>query len=64
MPLYRVTIRHGRPQQYVMDDIEASSLAEAMCLAAEQLPVAKDAEADLVEIRIQSGPEGRSYVGE
>jgi hypothetical protein len=35
-----------------------------MCLAAEQLPVAKDAEADLVEIRIQSGPEGRSYVGE
>jgi hypothetical protein len=64
MPLYRVTIRYGRPQQYVMDDLEASSLAEAMRLAAEKMPVARDAGADLVEIRIQAGPEARSYVGE
>lgn len=64
MPVYRVTIRHGRPQQYVIDDIEAPTLAAAMRLAAERIAVARDADADLVEIRIQSGAEARSYVGE
>jgi len=64
MPVYRVTIRHGRPQQYVIDDIEAPTLAAAMRLAAERMAVARDADADLVEIRIQSGAEARSYVGE
>ena len=60
MPLYRVTVRHGRPQQYVVEDVEADSLADALRQAAE-IPVASEPGADLAEIRIQADPDTRRY---
>ena len=58
MAQYRVTIRFGVPrQQYHVMDLTASSLHEAMRLAAERYPDA----ADLVEIRRQVDPEEREY---
>lgn len=64
MALYRVTIRHGRPQQYAMRDVEAATLGEAMRVAAEHMPEAVEPGADLAEIRVQAEPESRSYLGE
>lgn len=61
MPLYRITVRHGRPQQYVMEDVEADSLADAMRVAADRIAVASQPGADLAEIRVQTDPEARQY---
>jgi hypothetical protein len=64
MPFYRITVRHGRPQQYAMQDVEADSLAEALRFAAEEMTVARSADADLAEIRVQMDPAARTYAGE
>lgn len=62
MPVWRVTVRYGRPQEYAMEDVDAGTLAEAMRLAAERVAAASNPTADLVEIRIQADPEGRRFV--
>lgn len=53
MPRYRVTVRHGPPQQYEMQDVDAATLADALRLAADQMAVLASPGADLVEVRIQ-----------
>ena len=64
MPHYRVTIRHGRPQQYVIEDIEAESLAAALRAAADGIAVATEPDADLAEIRVQMDPDARRYASQ
>ena len=65
MPLYRVTIRFGSPkQQYHMEDIEASSLRDALRLAAERFPDVAMSSADLAEVRRQPEPEARVFTPE
>jgi len=65
MPLYRVTIRFGAPkQQYHIDDIEASSLRDALRVAGERFPDDALQSADLAEVRRQVEPETRSFVPE
>jgi hypothetical protein len=65
MPVYRVTIRFGAPkQQYHMDDIEASSLRDALRLVAERFPDDALHSADLAEVRRQVEPEQRSFTPE
>ena len=65
MPLYRVTIRFGSPkQQYHMDDIHASSLRDALRLAAERFPDVAMPSADLAEVRRQAEPEARVFTPE
>jgi hypothetical protein len=62
MPLYRITIRFGAPrQQYHVEDLSANSLREAMRMAVEQYPEAAEANADLVEIRLQQDPDERQF---
>lgn len=63
MTLYRITIRHGRPQQYAVEDVEAETLAEAMRHAADRIDAASDPHADLAELRVQMDPESRQYAG-
>jgi hypothetical protein len=64
MPLYRITVRHGRPQQYAVQDVEAGSLADALRFAGDEMGAARLADADLAEVRIQMDPAARSYAGE
>lgn len=61
MNSYRVTIRHGHPHRYHVEDVAAASLRAAVRIAAERFPEQADASADLVEIRLQREPERREY---
>lgn len=63
MPLFRVTVRHGRPQQYVLEDIEAPTLADALRAAADTIAAASDPGADLAEVRVQADSGSRGYAG-
>lgn len=60
---YRITIRHGRPQAWHVEDVEADSLAGALRHASEHIDIATRPDADLVEIRVQIDPEARHYAG-
>jgi hypothetical protein len=65
MPRYRVTVRFGSPkQQYHLDDIEASSLRDALRLAAERFPDSALQSADLAEVRRHVEAEDRSFTPE
>lgn len=59
MPIWRVTIRHGRPQRYHVEDVEAPDLAAVLRAAAELAAGAPDA--DLAELRLAADPESRDY---
>ena len=61
MNSYRVTIRHGHPQRYHIEDVQAESLIAAVRIAADRLPEEARATADLLEIRLQADPAGREY---
>lgn len=61
MNRYRVTIRHGRPARYHVEDVEAGSLPDAMRLAADRIPGEVGATGDLVEVRLSVGPDDRQY---
>ncbi len=61
MPTYRATIRHGKPQRYHVEDIDAPDIAEAMRLLSERFPPNVTG-ADLVEVRLAVDPEQRDYV--
>ncbi len=59
---YRVTVRYGDPrQQYMVLDIEAASLADALRSVADALPAEVSVGADLAEIRLQVEPESREF---
>jgi hypothetical protein len=65
MPSYRITIRYGgAPPRYQVLDITAPDLRMALTDASAQMDDAMAASADLAEIRLQSGPDEREYVGE
>lgn len=63
MPSYRITIRYGAGggMRYHVDDVTAATLADALRSAAERMPAHVGASADLVEIRVQADPDGRSF---
>ena len=63
MTLYRITVRHGRPQQYIVEDVEADTLADAMRHAADRISATAEPDADLAEFRVQMDPESRRYAG-
>ena len=62
MPSYRATFRYGgsRPR-YEMLDVEAADLRAALIAAAERVPEAVAASAELVEVRRQVDPDQREY---
>jgi hypothetical protein len=62
MNIYRITIRHGVPHRYHVEDVRAASLKEAMRLAAERCPDAIGSTGDLLEIRKQVEPADRAQV--
>jgi hypothetical protein len=62
MASYRVTIRYGDEAgrtRYEMVDVEAPELGAALRAAAERIPEAARATADLAEIRLQATDDGR-----
>ena len=63
MPSYRVTIRYasGGGMRYHVDDVEGGTLADALRLAADQIPEAVRATADLAEVRVQADPDQREF---
>lgn len=61
MNLYRVTIRHGQPQRYHVQDVRAESLRAAVRQLASSFPDQIGDSSDLVEIRLQREPEEREY---
>jgi len=63
MPKYRMTVRHGRPHRYHVEDITADTLRDALRLAADAFPDAASS-ADLLEIRLQADAERREYAAE
>jgi hypothetical protein len=65
MPSYRVTIRYGGlPPRYEILDVSAPDLRAALADVAAVMDEAVAASADLAEIRVQSDPDEREYVGE
>lgn len=61
MNRYRVTVRHGRPARYHVEDVQASSLPEALQVAAERMPEEVALDADLAEVRLGLDPEERQF---
>lgn len=60
---FRVTVRHGaRSQRYHTVAIDASDVREALTRVADELPPEVAAEADLVELRVDTAPEEREYL--
>lgn len=63
MARYRVTVRYGRPRsQYLVLDVEAETLGEALSDAAAALAPEVSAEADLAEVRLQVEEDERQYL--
>ncbi len=62
MPSYRVTFRYGAPRAlYEVLDVEADELRSAMRLAADRVPDAVAATAELVEVRVRREEDEREY---
>lgn len=61
MNLYRITIRHGQPHRYHMEDVRAATLADAVRQVADRFPAQVAETGDLLEIRRQMDPEQREY---
>lgn len=63
MARYRVTVRYGGPRsQYLVLDLEAETLGEALSDAAAALAPEVSAAADLAEIRLQVEEDEREYL--
>lgn len=63
MPRYRVTIRYGRPRsQYLILELEADTMGEALSEAASSLSPEVSGAADLAEIRVLVEEDEREYV--
>lgn len=62
MPFFRATIRHGAPRpRYQVEDVQAGDLRDAMRRVLDRIGDDVAADADLVEIRLQSDPDDRDY---
>lgn len=62
---FQITVRYGsRRVRYHTYQVEASDVRAALNAAARDLPEEVAREADLVEVRVASDPEGRAYVGD
>lgn len=65
MTSWQVTVRYGRRfQRYHTFTVVAGDAADALRLAADEVPDEVRGEADLVEVREAVDPDARSYAGE
>jgi len=62
---YQVTLRYGgRFQRYHTLSVSADDAADALRLAADEIPTEIASAVDLVELRVAVDPEQRMYLGE
>ena len=61
---YQVTLRYGgRFQRYHTLSVSADDAADALRLAADEIPTEIAPAVDLVELRVSVDPEQRTYLG-